>query len=66
MAKNDKPNEINKLARSGDPRLKAQVPAKEQAYRNSKRRQELFRRITGLVVVGSLGATLLAGAISNL
>lgn len=58
MPKNNKPNKIKKLSRSGDPSKRAQVPqAKVQKAKANAR--ERFLRITGLVVIGALGASLL-------
>lgn len=64
MAKNNKPNKINQLARSGDPSKRAMVPqAKTQKIKANAR--ERFLRLTGLMVIGALGASLLVSMFSQ-
>lgn len=64
MRKKNKPNKINQLARSGNPSKRAMVPeAKAQKIRATAR--ERFLRLTGLVVIGALGASLLVSMFSQ-
>jgi hypothetical protein len=64
MKKNNKPNKIKKLSRSGNPAKRAKVPqAKIQKAKASAR--DRFLRITGLVVIGALGASLLVSMFGN-
>jgi hypothetical protein len=64
MFNKNKANKINKLARSGDPAKRAKVPQAKAAKVRATAR-ERYLRVTGLVVIGALGATLLVGMFSN-
>lgn len=60
MNNKNKPNKVKKLARSGDPSKRSQVPQAKVQKAKAKSR-ERFLRVTGLVVIAALGATLLVG-----
>lgn len=64
MRKNNKPNKVTKLARSGDPSKRAMVP-KAKVQRSKAKSRERFLRVTGLVVIGALGASLLVSMFSQ-
>lgn len=64
MNKKSKPNKVKKLARSGDPSKRAQVP-QAKVEKTKANARERFLRITGLVVIGALGASLLVSMFSQ-
>lgn len=64
--KPNKPNKLNQLARSGNPAKRAEVTQEEKKDRAKAKAKDRFMRITGLVVVGVLAATLLVGVFSDL
>jgi hypothetical protein len=64
MFNKNKSNKINKLARSGNPAKRSQVPEAKAAKVRATAR-ERFLRVTGLVVIAALSATLLVGVFSN-
>jgi hypothetical protein len=59
---NNKPTKATKLARSGNPAKRSQVEKAEVESAKKKQNKEMFLRVTGLVIVAVLGATLLVGA----
>lgn len=63
--KPNKPNKLNQLARSGNPAKRAEV-TQEKKDRAKAKAKDRFMRVTGLVVVGVLAATLLVGVFSDL
>lgn len=66
MRNKNKPNEANRLARSGNPAKRAKARTEEEVYRAKAKRKDRFMKITGLVVVGVMSATLLVGVFNDL